>query len=372
MKTNKLSVPISITAALVGLVACGLSCAKKSNAPEKPLPPPSTPLPTNAVTDTTNAVTVTNTPAAENAATVTNVSPATAATLEITNPPPAETTIKSPEAAPMTDTNLPGHNTVVEMATNAPAAPANFYPTTIADNSKPSMTPVGGSDGGSGSTNFFLGLRAGYEHVYHGDNNDSYWVSAKFYAYGDGLRESAGKNGWLIPDADVELSSGYIAKPDDDPKPGSDAGMRLRADFTWPWFHWTTYMFGHTSSVCPFCQPLTLGLGPTLNIGFDHLYNETDFRFANYAGVRLTLNRSGFIEYTVGRTEGLNSIRQQVVAEIPFYQSRDGEVRYYLRGLWNHGTSSKPDILEGGIFLEMPLGLLVSPEKWGDLVPFGN
>jgi hypothetical protein len=369
MKTNKLSVPISITAALVGLVACGLSCAKKSNAPEKPLPPPSTPLPTNSVTDnTTNAVMGTNNASAETAANITNVVPTTPAPIEITNPPPAETTIKAPETAPMTDTNLPGHNTVVEMPAAAPAAPTNFYPTTIASNNKTSMSPVTGS----GSTNLFLALRGGYEHVYHGDNNDSYWASAKLYAYGDGLREDAGKNGWLIPDADLEVSSGDIAKPDDDPHPGSDAGLRLRADFTWPWFHWTTYMFGHTDSVCPFCQPLTLGLGPTVNVGFDHLYNETDFRFANYAGVRLTFNRNGFIEYTVGRTEGLDSMRQQVVAEIPFYQSHDGAVRYYVRGLWNHGTSSKPDVIEGGIFLEMPLGLLVSPEKWGDLVPFGN
>jgi hypothetical protein len=369
MKTNKLAVPISITAALVGLVACGVSCAKKSNAPETPLPPPATPLPTNSVADnTTNAATATNTaPASTETAAVTNVAPAST---EITNPPPAETTTKAPETAPMTDTNLPGHNVVVEMSTNTPVAPTNFYPTTIAGNNQPLMSPVGGP--GTGSTNFFLALRGGYEHIYHGDNNDSYWASAKFYAYGDGLRESAGKNGWLIPDADIELSSGYIPKPDGDPHPGSDAGLRLRADFTWPWFHWTAYMFGHTNSVCPFCQPLALGLGPTFNVGFDHLYNETDFRLANYAGVRLTFNRSGFIEYTVGRTEGLDSIRQQIVAEIPFYQSRDGEVRYYLRGLWNHGLSSQPDDLEGGLFVEMPLGLLVTPEKWGDLVPFGN
>ena len=36
------------------------------------------------------------------------------------------TTIKAPENAPMTDTNLPGHNTIVEMPPAAPAAPTNF------------------------------------------------------------------------------------------------------------------------------------------------------------------------------------------------------------------------------------------------------
>ena len=365
MKTTKLALPLSLTAALVGLVTCAVSCAKKSNAPAVPLPPPPTPLPTNSVTDnTTNTAPVTNTAPPAIAAVATNIP---AAPSEITNPPPAETTTKALETAPMTATNLPGHDTVVEMSTNSPVAPTNFYPASITgSNNTCCLVPVGGP----GSTNFFLSFRGGYEHVYHGDNNDSYWVSAKFYAYGDGLRESAGKNGWLIPDADVEVSSGYLPKPDGDPHQGSDEGLRLRADFTWPWFHWTTYLFGQTNSVCPFCQPLALGLGPTVNIGFDHLYNETDFRFANYAGVRLTFNRSGFIEYTVGRTEGLNSVRQQVVAEIPFYESRDGEVRYYLRGLWNHGPSSKPYVLEGGLFVEMPLGLLVTPEKWGDLLPF--
>ena len=52
---------------------------------------------------------------------------------------------------------------------------------------------------------------------------------------------------------------------------------------------------------------------------------------------RLTFNRSGFIEYTMGDTVGLAGTREQIVTEIPFYESRDGEVRYYLRGLWNRG-----------------------------------
>jgi hypothetical protein len=252
-----------------------------------------------------------------------------------------------------------------------PAAPTNFYSAAITATSSNStaaccLTP----DEGAGSTNFFLSLRAGYEHVYHGDNNDSYWVSAKFYAYGDGLREDAGKNGWLIPDADAEVSSGYLPKTDHDAHPGSDEGLRFRADFTWPWIHWTSLMLARENSACPFARPLAITLGPTVNLGFDHLYDESEYRFARYAGVRLSFNRSGFIEYTVGGTDGLDGTRQQIVTEIPFYESRDGEVRYYLRGLWNHGSNNKPDVLEGGLFLEMPFDLLVKPDKWGDLVPF--
>jgi hypothetical protein len=44
-------------------------------------------------------------------------------------------------------------------------------------------------------------------------------------------------------------------------------------------------------------------------------------------------------------------------------------VRYYFRGLWNHGESYRPDILEAGVFLEMPFSTLVRPDKWRDLVP---
>jgi len=367
MKNNKFSVPISMTAALIGMIACAVSCAKKNNGPESPLPPPSEPLPTNSVADnTTNTAPATNSPAisTETPAT-TNAPVATTTTPEITNPPPAVTTTKAPETTSLTDTNLPGHTVVVQMPTNAPVAPTNFYPPVVTTNSG-SLQPMADES----CTNFFFRFRAGYEHVYHGDNNDTYTLGAKFYAYGDGLRDNVGKNGWLIPDADAELYSEYVPKPDADRHPGSDSGLRFRADFTWPWVHWTTLMFANSNSVCPFCKPLTMGLGPTVNLGFDHLYNETDFRFARYAGLRLTFNRSGFIEYTVGDTDGLGGTRQQVIAEIPFYESRDGEVRYYLRGLWNHGSSARPDILEGGLFLEMPFSTIVTPSKWGDFVPF--
>ena len=363
MKTNKLSVPISITVALVGVVACAVSCAKKNTGPQPVPAPPETPN-TNTAAANTNAPVAATNAAAETPVTVTNVPTAETAS-EITNPPPATTT--APETITATDTNLPGHTVVVEMPTTIPAAPTNFYSADIVTTA-PNLAP--GANAGC-ATNFFFRFRAGYEHIYHGDNNDSYWLSAKFFAYGDGLREQAGKNGWLIPDADAEISTGYLPKPDQRRSPGSDSGLRFRANFTWPWIHWTALMFDRSNSICPFCKPLVLGLGPTVNVGFDHLYNDaSDYRFARYAGVRLTFNRDGFIEYTAGGTDGLDSTRQQVVAEIPFLESRNGEVKYYLRGLWNHGASSKPDVLEGGLFLEMPFTTLVKPDKWGDLVPF--
>ena len=350
-----------MTAAFVGVLTCSVSCAKKSNVTEKPLP---TLPPTNASASTAPPATNSVVAAAAPSVTITNV-PDTNMVQAITNPPPAETTTTAPEIITATDTNLPGHQVVVEMPTNAPVAPTNFFSAAV-NNNTCCMSPVTCES----STNYLLEFRAGYEHIYHGDNNDTYSLSAKFYAYGDGLRNDAGKNGWLIPDMDVEVSSQYLPKPDNARNQGSDNGLRLRADFTWPWFHWTTLIFARTDSICPFCRPLTLGLGPTVNVGFDHLYDETDFRFARYAGLRLTINRTGFVEYTVGGTEGLDGTRQQIVAELPFYESRDGEVRYFVRGLWNHGASNRPDVLEGGLFLEMPFATIVEPEKWGDLIPF--
>jgi hypothetical protein len=363
MKMNKLSVPVSLTAALACVIASGLSCAKKNDTVQKPLPAPPEPLPTNSAASKTAAAAA-GSADATHPFTITNVPAAATTTPEITNPPPAETTTKAVEAAapPVTSTNI----TVVEMPTTIPAAPTNFYSADFRKSS-PSTTA---DKFAAGSTNFFFRFRAGYEHVNHGDNNDSYTVGVKFYAYGDGLRERAGKNGWLIPDADAEIADEFLPKSDDGRSPGSGEGLRFRADFTWPWLHWTTRLFGRPDSVCPFCQPLTLGLGPTVNVGFDRLYSDSTFRLARYAGARLTFNRSGFIEYTGGGTDGLDGTRQQVVTEIPFYESRDGEVRYYLRGLWNRGTDSKHDLLEGGLFVEMPFSTLASPCKWGDLVPF--
>jgi hypothetical protein len=308
----------------------------------------------------TNAAVMTNgAPSAEIAGATNVVVP------EITNAPPAETTLKAPEPNEVAETKIPGHLAVVEMATNPPAAPEQFYPVSTGTPAA-RLAPV---DPYGDPKYYGLNLRAGYEHMNHGDNNDSFYLSAKLYVWGDGWREAAGKNGWLIPDLDAEMASEPVAKPDQNPHPGSDDGLLFRADFTWPWLRWTALAAAKTNSVCPFYQPMEFRFGPTVNIGFDHLYDEADYRLARYAGVRLTCNRDGFIEYTVGGTDGLDGTRQQILAEIPFYESRDNEVRFYLRGLWNHGASNRPDILAAGVFVEMPLSLFVTPAKWNDLVP---
>ena len=82
------------------------------------------------------------------------------------------------------------------------------------------------------------------------------------------------------------------------------------------------------------------------------------------------MNHNGFIEYTAGGTDGLSGTRQQVVAELPIYASRDGEVRYILRGEWNRADEAQPDVLSGGLFVEMPFSIFAEPKKWSDLIPF--
>ena len=136
--------------------------------------------------------------------------------------------------------------------------------------------------------------------------------------------------------------------------------------------HYTTRSLTRTNAICPFCQPLALGFGPVVDVGFDQLLDGSEARLARYAGVRMTLNRDGYIEYTAGGTDGLAGTRQQIAAELPICQSRDREVRYVLRGLWNTGAHNTPDLLQGGLFVEMPLGILVTPNKWHDFVPFGK
>jgi hypothetical protein len=220
--------------------------------------------------------------------------------------------------------------------------------------------------------NYYLHLRAGYEHGSRDDNNNTVFASAKFYAHGDDLRVRAEKNAWLVPDADLEFSHEVLAKPDGGATTGSEDGVKLRGTFFWPWLNWTTPGLRRADYACPFCQPIALALGPTLNLGFDQILDGSRARFARYGGVRLTFNRDSFIEYTAGETGGLSGTRQQIMAELPFYESRDGEIRFMFRGLWNTGANSSPDFFQAGVFVEMPICIFTQPDKWRDFIPFAK
>ena len=353
MKNSKLTLPLSITATLAFIITCGISCTQKTTPPESngptsaPKPQPTNSAEPSAATAPANHVAVTNA-ASTAAATKENAA-------AITNLPPA------PELAP---TAPPSTNSVVvEMPAMPPTAPAKFY------SDEPTLKTCC-ANVTTTNRNYYLSFRAGYQHISYHDNRDTYYLGAKFYANGAGLREQAGKNAWLVPDASAEISHQYLPKPDGIPTPGTGEGIQFRAEFFWPWMHWTTPVSSRSKTVCPLCRPLALGLGPVAEVGFDQLFDGSSARLARYAGARLTINHDGFIEYTGGGTDGLSGTRQQVIAELPIYTSRDGEVRYVLHGEWNRSDEAQPDVLSGGLFLEMPICILTQPKKWSDLVPF--
>lgn len=352
--------PVTMTAALACVISLNLSCGKN---PPPPANPNTTPKPTkiNAAAETNAAVT----------ANMTNPAPVAAAeTPAITNLPLAATTPvaapATPEPAPTAPPPAAPHTTIVETPTTVPVAPTNFYSGDFAK--KTSGCTLDSCKSETEDDYFSLLIRGGYQHVNHGDNHDTYWVSAKFEVNGDELREHAGKNAWLMPDTYAEISHQYLPKPDDSKQPGSGEGIQFRADFFWPWIHWTSLMFARTNGTCLMCRPLALGFGPTANAGFDQLFDGSQARLARYAGVRASFNH-GFIEYTAGGTDGLAGIRNQVITELPFYVSRKNGVRYYFRGLWNTGYNSTRDELEAGLFVELPIETLVRPSKWGSLIP---
>lgn len=350
MKNRKPTVSVSLAASLALMITGGLSCSQKGPSPQGNSPQPAPePLPTNSVPTAkanaaTNNLTVT---------VITSNAPASIAT-----PPPATTT---PATAPVVAP--PSKTVVVEMPSSPPTRPTKFY----SDEPPLKSCCEGGADT---KHNYYLSFRAGYQHINYHDNRDTYYVGVKFYANGADWRAAAGKNAWLVPDATAEISHQYLPKPDGSATPGTGEGLQFRADLFWPWLNWTSCTLARTNPVCPLCRPLALGLGPVVEVGFDQLFDGSSARFARYAGARLTVNHAGFIEYTAGGTDGLSGTRQQVIAELPIYSSRDGEVRYVLRGEWNRSDEAQPDVLSGGLFLEMPFSIFAQPKKWSDLIPF--
>lgn len=360
MKNQNLKRPAFTLAALACLAATVMSCEKKSPTPTTTAGAPETtpaaesakPAATtnsaglSSITIPADSVAVHNgtVPDTEIAATTINAKPTT-------RPVDTSTPIAAthPAAAPAP---TPAKIKHVEMPETAPAMPTNFYPA-----------------GFTGQPAYYLRFRAGYEHINYHDNNDAAYLGAKFYAHNDDLRTRAGKNGWLIPDAEVEVAHHLLAKPDADLHPGSDQGVSVRAEVYWPWLKWTMNEMAKNNCACMYGQPMTFKLGPVANVGWEKLDTGTG-HVSGYGGARLNFGHDGYIEYTFGRTDGFAGTRQQAVAELPISVSRDSEVRYVLRGTWNHFDTSHRDILTGGLFLELPFTTLAKPSKWGDLIPF--
>lgn len=363
MKKNQLAIPLLMTASLASVVALNLSCGKKTpstatspTVPEIPATnlPSADAVPTNSpITTNATSLMAVNPPATLNAAS----SSAPAAPAEITNPPVAATAPvapATPEIAPTAPAEKPVVKTV-EMPTTVPAAPAEFYsrdftnqPIAIAKSKK---------------SDSHLNLRLGYSHVGYGNSRDTVYGGVKFYFEPDALREKAGKNAWLLPNTSAELVHQYLPKPDKSGS-GSTPGLQLRANAYWPWAKWTCDSLTRENCSCSYAQPLHFTAGPTVTAGFDRTFEGSGFRFARYAGVRLAVNRYAFVEYALGRIDGLGRNRQQLIAELPIYSSHDGDVRYALRGEWSRGDRNLPDYFQLGAYIEMPLELALRPRDW--------
>ncbi|MDR3456327.1 MAG: hypothetical protein P4N60_02685 [Verrucomicrobiae bacterium] len=365
MKKYTLSAPLLVTAALAPVIALNLGCGKRNSARSDrwDTPEGGTNMPVFAPTNSqTNA----------------NGSPASAAGAvnpEITNPPAAVTTTVAAPATPDIAPTAPAdkaekhtkaaaskHTKVVEMSDTPPVAPEKFYNGEFATN----HVSLGHEP------DYYVTVRAGYQHAGYGDNSDTWYGGFKFHAYPDNLRTRAGKNAWLIPNLDAELSHQFLARPDRTAARGSAEGMELRADLYWPWLKWSTDALSRENSVCPFTRPMHFTVGPVFATGFEKTFDGSGIRFDRYGGARLTINRSAFIQYAYGKTDGIGHNRQEVLGEVPFYISRDGEVRYVFRGEWSRGDLNLPDYYQLGAFVEMPLDLLVRPREWRDLIPFAN
>lgn len=349
MKTSYLPVPVAMSASLASLLALNLSCGKQTLTPPNHLEIPA--AGTNAAAPAASAI-ITN--ATTNSVTTTNPSTVTVAPA---TPEIAPTAPASPSATALTKSNAK----VVEMPDGIQSAPKSFYPDNYSTNRAALF---------NNQSDYYFTARAGYEHTGYGNSRDTWYAAIKFYAHPEKLRARAGKLQWLVPDAALEFSHQALARPAKATNPGAGDGLQLRTDFYWSWLNWTTRVFARENCACAYAQPMNFSLGPVFTTGFDKTFEGSAFRASRYVGARLSLNRYAFVQYSFGKTDGLGQIRQELLGELPFYLSRNHEVRYVLRGEWSRGDQALPDYYQIGVFAEMPLDLLVRPRQWRELVPF--
>jgi predicted N-acyltransferase len=76
------------------------------------------------------------------------------------------------------------------------------------------------------------------------------------------------------------------------------------------------------------------------------------------------------VEFTAGKNEGLNGLRDQVLGEIPIYRKARSDFRYVLRGVWNDASSQNGRFFEAAVLVEFPFEALEHPSSFRDLIPF--
>ncbi len=353
MKKITLTTPRLLTASLASIIALNSGCGKTNSQPGAQ---------SDAPTGTNNSSTTSAIAAVNDSKGL--------ASQEITNAPAAATTAPTTPATPdlaptapaASKKNLQAGTKTVEMHSTVPAAPKNFYSEDFSTNHSSLL---------DSRSDYYFSARAGYAHASYGNDRDSWYAGIKFYANPTQLRERVGRPGWIIvPEVSAEFSHQVLARPDKATNPGAGDGVQLRTELYWPWVNWTTKVLARENCACAFAKPLHFTFGPVFVTGFDKTFEGSGFRFARYGGARLAVNRYAFVEYTFGKTDGFTHARQEFLGELPFYISRNEQVRYVLRGEWIRSERNRDDYFQIGAFVEMPLGLLFRPREWHSLIPF--
>ncbi len=320
------------------------------------------PAPQPGVAADTNATTVAAVPAAPE---------------PVMTPPPAET--KPAESKPVVIANNKPP-AVKAPASRAPEkvvatkAPESNPPVPPAETKTYSTTPNLLSDGTTRDEELFSRARLGYEHAHFGGSKDTWRLGAQIYYQPKTWRnelkgQTNGLVAVLIPDVYADAGHAAVASTSAGGNPVIGDGLQFNAGAFWPWLTWSNNISWMTNGNS---HELHLAFGPTAHAGVQVMTSgsQHDAELSRYGGVRLAAGTDAFIEYTVGKTDGLPGLRQQILAEFPIYQKDDSELRYVFRGLWNSPYSHGKDILSASLLIEFPFDAVTHPSKFRDLVPF--
>jgi len=292
----------------------------------------------------------------------------------------------TPPAVPATpapsDTKLP------EIAASAPPPPADPQPADLPPQTVPITDAVRETDAVTNVTqvpdlmddassreeqHVFYRLRLGYDYTQFGRGGNTWHMGAQFNVrpqawHGDSpsLLET-----FLVPDITAEIGHAGIATTVNG-KPTTGDGVRTDLSLYWPWLHWAGMANGDDASATNAPPKAKFSLGPTLYGAFQELtsIDISQPEWVRYGGVRFMFKHDAYVEYTVGKTDGLPRFRQQLDGEFPIYQKTGSEARYVLRGVWNTDYSADKDVYGISLLAEFPFDTLAHPSKFRDLIPF--
>ncbi len=292
----------------------------------------------------------------------------------VVTPPPAETKPAQPKPVVVAEPKPQIEKAPVAPAVEKTVAPQAPAPNPPAPPKTYSTTPNLLSDGTKKDEELFYRMRLGYEHAHFGGSEDTWRLGAKAY-YQPQTRRNELKsqtNSWvaaLIPDIYAEAGHAAIASTAAGGTPVIGNGVQFDAGAFWPVLAWNNKI-SWTTNASP--RVLHFSFGPTAHAGLQVMTSGAhhDGELSRYGGARLAAGQDAFLEYTAGKTDGLPSLRHQVLAEFPIYQKEDSQLRYVFRGLWNTSSSPGKDILSASLVIEFPFDAVSHPSKFRDLVPF--